>query len=218
MRLLAIAAAALVAVSAFTASAGATRGAAEAVSLAVAQVVDRNTGIQSWRFSGAVSSGAAGEDVTVMHQVCGYPPPGTAVAAAQTRAGGSWDADPVVPAQIALSGTFRARWRAETSTPVSIRPQIPVYIIPLGKGRIQFTLTIGSVNQRMNGKTVVLERLRNKKWTVVRQARLRFDGSSFGNFGARFNAPRGWVVRARVPRAVATPCFKANATEKVRVA
>jgi hypothetical protein len=209
---------ALVAVSGLAGSAGAASRATETVSLAVARTIDAPTGTWKYRFSGAVSSGAASEEVTVMHQVCGYPPPGTAVAGTQTRAGGTWDAEPVVPAQIALSGTFRARWRNETSTAVVIRPQLPVYIIPLGKGRIRFSVTISSVNQKMNGKAVVLERLRNKKWTVVRRARLRFDGSSFGNFATSFTAPRGWVVRGRVPRTVAAPCFKSNATEKVKVA
>lgn len=208
---------ALVAVSGLAGSAGAASRATQAVTLAVTRTFDQPTRSFKLRFQGAISSSAAGEDVTVLHQVCGYSPPGTAVAGTQTRAGGTWDAEPVNDSQIALSGTFRARWRNQTSTPVSIRPQIPVYIIPLGKGRIRFSLTIGSVNQKMNGRTVVLERFRNKKWTVVRQGRLRFDGTSFGNFATRFTAPRGWTVRGRVPRNVAAPCFKSNATEKVRV-
>ena len=78
MRTLAIAVAAVAAVVAVTAlagSVGATRVAADAVSLQVAEVVDRNTGLQSWRFSGAISNGSAGEEVTVLQQVCGYSPP-----------------------------------------------------------------------------------------------------------------------------------------------
>jgi hypothetical protein len=217
MRTLAIAVGALVAVTALAGSAGATRTAANAVSLQVAQVVDRNTGLQSWRFSGGISSGAAGEEVTVLQQVCGYSPPGTAVAGTQTRAGGGWQADPSVPALVSRSATFRARWRNETSTPVVLKPQILVYLVALGKGRVLATVGLGPVNQNVFGKTILLERLQNKKWTVVRRAKLGFSGGAPGDYGVRIQAAKGWVVRARVPRAVANPCYQPNATEKVRV-
>jgi hypothetical protein len=208
----------LLAGSTLAAAAGAARDATEAVSLQVAQIVDRNTGFQSVRFSGAVSSAAAGEDVTVLQQVCGYPPPGTAVAGTQTRTGGSWQADPVIASQISRSATFRARWRTETSTPVVVKPQILVYIIPIGRGRVHVTVGLGAVNQNVFRKTVLLERLRNKKWTVVRRGKLGLGSGAPGDYSTRIQAKKGWIVRARVPRAVASPCYKPNATEKVRVA
>jgi len=208
---------AVVALSALAGSAGASPRATEAVSLAVAQVVDRNTGYKSVRFSGAVSNGGSGEDVTVLQQVCGYPAPGTAVAGAQTRGGGTWEADPTDASQISRSATFRARWRNETSAPVTLKPQILVYLVPLGKGRVLATVGIGAVNQNIFRKTVLLERFRNKKWTVVRRGRLGFSGGAPGDYGVRMQAKKGWVVRLRVPRAVAAPCYKPNATAKVRV-
>jgi hypothetical protein len=217
MRSLAIAGAVLVAATGVAGSAGAAADATDAVSLVVAQVRDRNTGLQSWRFSGAISSGAAGEDVTVLQQVCGYPAPGTSVAGTQTRAGGTWDADPVVPALISRSATFRARWRNETSTPVTLKPQIPVYIVAIGRGRLLFTVGLGSVNQNVFGETVLLERFRNKTWTVVQRRKLGSSGGAPGDYSTRFQVRRGWIVRARVPRAVANPCYKPNATERVRV-
>ena len=217
MRPLAISLAALVAVTGLAGSAAATHRAADAVSLQVAQVVDRNTGQQTWRFSGGISSGAAGEEVTVLQQVCGYSPPGTAVAGTQTRAGGGWQAEPAVPALISRSATFRARWGSETSAPVTLKPQILVYLVAIGKGRVLATVGLGPVKQNVVGKPVLLERLRNKKWTVVRRAKLGFSGGAPGDYGVRIQARKGWVVRLRVPRAVASPCYQPNATEKVRV-
>jgi hypothetical protein len=187
------------------------------VTLAVQQWYDKPSKTQKTRFTGTVSSGQAGEDVTVMQQVCGYKF-GTSVAGTQTGSGGFWQAEPASAYVIAPSATYRAKWGSETSTPVVIRPKIPVYLIPVGKGRLHFTLQIGSVYQNMLGKTVVLERLWKKKWTAVQKRKLTFDtGSPNGTYNARFAVKRGWTVRARAPGKIAAPCFKPAATPKVKV-
>jgi hypothetical protein len=155
--------------------------------------------------------------VTVLQQVCGYPAPGTAVAGTQTRAGGAWEVEPVEQSQIALSATFRARWRNETSAPVTLRARIPVFLIPVGKGRLLFRAALGSVYQNMLGKTVLLERKRADRWVVVQTRKLRADGGASGAYISRFEVRRGWTVRARLSRKVAAPCFGPNTSDKVRV-
>jgi hypothetical protein len=190
---------------------------AEAVTLSFARWFDKPSKTMKYRFTGSVSNGAAGEDVTVMQQVCGYTF-GTAVAGTQTRSGGFWEAEPASAYVIAPSATFGARWKNETSTPVVFRPRLAVYLIPLGRGRLHFTLSIGSVYQKMLGKQIVLERLRAKRWTVVQRRPLTYDSSSpNGTYNARFAVTKGWTVRARVPEKVAGRCFLPNRTKKVKV-
>jgi hypothetical protein len=213
------AALALVAVSGLAGSAMAGGKATGTVSLVVARAP--NPATPGWgflhRFSGTISTGAAGEDVTVLQQVCGYPAPGTAVAGTQTRAGGAWDVEPVDQSQIALSATFRARWRNETSTPVTLRARMPVFLIPIGRGRLLFRASLGGVYQNMLGRTVLLERLRGTRWVVVQTRKLRAEGGPSGAYVTRFEVRRGWTVRARLSRKVAAPCFAANTSAKVRV-
>ena len=152
-----------------------------------------------------------------MQQVCGYNF-GTAVAGTQTQSGGFWQAEPANAHVIAPSATF-GRWSAsETSAPVVIRPRIPVYLTPVGKGRLFFSVSIGSVYQPLLGKPVVLQRKQGKTWKRVQQRKLRFDPSiPNGTYRATFIAKRGWTVRAQIQTKTAAPCFKPGTTPKVKV-
>lgn len=203
--------------TATTGSSGASPGVGQAVTLAVQQWYDKPSKQQKTRFTGTVSSGVAGEDVTVMQQVCGYNF-GTAVAGTQTQSGGFWAAEPAGAYVIAPSATYRAKWGSETSAPVVIRPKIPVYLIAVGKGRLFFSVSLGSVYQPMLGKPVVLQRKQGKKWKRVQQRKLRFDpGTPNGTYRATFIAKRGWTVRAQIQTKTAAPCFKPGTTPKVKV-
>jgi hypothetical protein len=175
------------------------------------------SGLPQLAFSGAVSSGAAGEDVTVLQQTCGYSF-ATAVAAAQTREGGVWDAQPASPALIAASATYHARWRDVQSEPVAIRPPMPVFFFPIANDRWRARVTIGSVKQELKGKIVVLQRLRNRRWTDTARKPLVRDvaGGAGFTYAVLFSVPRGWTVRAFVPARTAAPCFTSNATAKLR--
>jgi hypothetical protein len=190
---------------------------AQTVTLTVLRTFDQPTRLYKLKFSGTISSGAAGEDVTVMQQTCGYSF-ATAVAGAQSRSGGFWDAESNT-GFMALSATYRARWKNELSEPVAIRPQIPVFFFPIPKGRFVARVTIGSVSQDMRKKIVLLQRFRNEKWATIQRARLVADGAGGAGFAyaATFKLPqRGWTLRAKVPAKTAAPCFKTNATEKLR--
>jgi hypothetical protein len=215
VRALALAAALVaVAVSATAVPAAGT----QSVSLSVTRTFDPPTRSYKLRFAGAISSGAAGEDVTVMQQTCGYSF-ATAVAGTQTRAGGAWDAEPASPAVVAQSATYHARWRNVRSAPVVIRPQIQVFLVPVGKGKLHVRVSVWGAYQDMRGRAVLIERLRNKRWTVVRRQQFGLDRDGFaGSYLAVFTVPKGWTVRARVPAKSAAPCFKPNATEKARSA
>ena len=204
---------AVLAVAAGGALSGSASG-TQSVTFSVARGVDASSGLPKVRFTGAISTGAAGEDVTVMQQTCGYSF-ATAIAGTQTRAGGVWDAEPATLGSVALSATYHARWRSIRSDPVDVHPQIPLFLIPVGKGRLRVSVSIRGVYQDMRGRVVLLERFRNKRWTVVRRQKLGYDPSGFsGSYITVFVTPKGWTVRARVPVKSAAPCFKPNATEK----
>jgi hypothetical protein len=190
--------------------------ATQSVSLTVVRTKDQNTGLWTVRFSGSISSGAAGELVTVLQQTCGYRS-STSIAAAETRSGGGWDAQPATPASVAMSATYRARWRNELSPPVRVRPPIEIFLFPSLRGGYTVRMTIGSVIQNMSRREVLLQRKRKGTWTTVRRARLRADGAGGAGFayaGTFSRVPRGWTIRARVPAKTAAPCFKTGTSEE----
>ena len=84
-------AAALVGAAALSILASAAAAPSQNVSLRVIRTLDRNTGLYRLSFSGVVSSGAAGQEVTVIQQTC-LQSFGTAIAGSQTRDGGAWSA------------------------------------------------------------------------------------------------------------------------------
>jgi hypothetical protein len=194
----------------------AAAGTAQSVTLTVVRTYDEPQSSYKLRFSGSVSSGRAGEDVSVMQQTCGYSF-STAVAATQTREGGFWEAEPNYIV-IADSATYRARWKNELSDPVAIRPEIYVGVRKLRRGRFQVSVSTGDVQQKMKGRTVVLQRLKAGTWTNLQRARLAFGplrDASAAAFVATFTVrQRGWTLRALVPAKTAAPCFKTNVTEK----
>jgi hypothetical protein len=189
----------------------------QTVTLTVVRTYDEPQSSYKLRFSGSVSSGQAGEDVTVMQQRCGTSY-STAVAATQTRDGGFWEAEPNYIV-IADSATYRARWKSEVSEPVAIRPEILVGSRQLRRGRFQVWVSTGDVQQRMKGRVVVLQRLRAGTWTAIQRARLGYDtvNGLSATFLATFTVrQRGWTLRAFVPAKTAAPCFKANGSERWR--
>lgn len=199
--------------SLFTAATAPT--AANPVTLAVFRSFDAGRHLTVYRFTGAVSSGAAGETVTVMQQTCGYSF-STAVAGTETRSGGAWEVEAPNPSVIAMSATYRARWRNEQSDPVAIRAKIPIMLQPAPNRRLIANVLFWTVRQNMGGRIVLLERLRNKKWSTVRRQKLVYGAAGRGGYSAIFAVPRGWTVRARVPAQSAAPCFLPNTSVRVR--
>ena len=188
--------------------------ATQSVTLLVSRTYDNVT--YKLKFAGVISSGAAGESVTVLQQTCGLSF-ATGIAGGETRSGGAWEAEPASSAAIAPSATYRARWRNVQSEPVAIRPEIPVTLLRFGKGRVVVRVFFWSVQQDLRGRVVELERKQGEAWSRVRQQRLTYGPGGTGGYGTVFKAPSGWRVRAHIPQKSAAPCFKQNRSEPVRV-
>jgi hypothetical protein len=211
-------AAVLVGVAALLLLPPAAAGPSQSVSLRVFRTIDKNSGLPRVSFAGVISSGAAGQEVTVLQQACGASF-ATAVAGTQTREGGAWNAEPASPATVAYSATFRARWGDVQSDPVDMHPPMPIFLLPQPRSRIEVQVSTASARQDMKGRIVALQRLRDRKWTTV--ARKRVVLGRAGGFGftyeATFPVRRGWTVRGFVPSATAAPCFTSNVTKKLKV-
>ena len=212
-----VVAAAVVGAAELSLLASAAAAPSQSVSLRVIRALDKTTGLYRLSFSGVVSSGAAGQEVTVVQQTC-LQSFATAIAGAQTRDGGAWNAEPASSAAVAASATYRARWGDVQSEPVEIHPAMPIYLLQRGRNRIEVLVQTGSVQQDMKGRFVLLQRLRNRTWTTVGRKRLvvgRAGGAGF-TYQAVFPVARRWTVRGVVPAQSAAPCFATNATGKQR--
>ncbi len=213
-------AAALVGGAALTVLASAGAAPSQSVSLRVVRAQDKNTGLWRVAFSGVISSGAEGQEVTVLQQTCGASF-ATAIAGTQTRAGGVWSAEPTSIALIAASATYRAKWGDVQSEPVAVHPPMPIFMVPTAtqRNRMRVMVQTGSVQQDMKGRIVQFERLRNRKWTTIGRKKLvvGLAGGAGFTYEAVFPVKRGWTVRGSIPAASAAPCFAGNATKKVRV-
>jgi hypothetical protein len=160
------------------------------------------------RFSGTIASGQANEYVVVLRQECGAAS-STAFAGASTRAGGVWEAEPVLGARPeADSSTYRARWNGRLSEPLVFRGKLPMSLTNLGGGR--YRARVGT-QQSMQGRVVELQRLVGGQWRRVRSARL---ARVRGGFDAIFTVQRrGLTLRVLAPARSAAPCYSATATE-----
>ena len=210
-------AAALVGAAALSILAAAVAAPSQSVSLRVIRTLDRNTTLYRLTFSGVISSGAAGQEVTVLQQTC-LQSFATAIAGAQTRDGGAWNAEPASSAAVAASATYRAKWGDVQSEPVEIHPPMPIFLLQSARNRLPVLVQTGSVRQDMKGRFVLLQRLRNRTWRTIGRKRLvvgRAGGAGF-TYEATFPVSRRWTVRGVVPAQSAAPCFVTNATAKQR--
>jgi hypothetical protein len=208
---------ALVGAAALSILAAAAAAPSQNVSLRVIRTLDKNTGLYRLSFSGVISSGAAGQEVTVLQQTC-LQSFATAIAGAQTRDGGAWNAEPASSAAVAASASYRARWGDVQSEPVALHPPIPIFLLQTARNRIEVLVQTGSVQQDMKGRFVLLQRLRNRTWKTIGRKRLvigRAGGAGF-TYEATFPVSRRWTVRGVVPGKSAAPCFATNATGKQR--
>jgi hypothetical protein len=107
--------AALLVIAAATAAAlAATAGGARAadVTLRAERFWSEACNCYKFRFAGAISSGAAGEYVSVLQQKCGTNF-STSIAGTTTREGGFWEVESNGPVG---GGSFRARWITTSAT------------------------------------------------------------------------------------------------------
>jgi hypothetical protein len=191
--------------------------AAQAVTLRTVRVFDRACNCYRLRFSGRISAPREGEYVAVLRQQCGTSF-GTAVAGAQTQAGGFWEAETMFSAAPGReSASYWARWNDSESTRVQFRGRFFVSLVGIGSGRFRATVQSAGAPQQMAGRTIVLQRRTARGWVRVRSTRLKVDTSIPGATFAIFTYPqRRHQLRALVPAASARPCFLASPSETVR--
>jgi hypothetical protein len=174
-------------------------------------------GTYRFRFNGTLSTRAAGEYVTVMRQECGLTF-ATAIAGAQTRAGGFWEVETTsAPSPILDTNTYFARWGTVRSVPIRFRGRLLMGAIKLSPKRVRIWVDRGESRQDMTGRQVILQRLFAGKWSRVATAKLKVDSDQAWVFGATFTLPaRGWTMRAVVPTKNARPCFNQSTTDRFK--
>ncbi len=187
------------------------------VGFAVFRIYDGGNRVYRLRFTGTISSRAAGEYVSVMRQTCGYSF-ATAIAGAQTRQGGFWEAESNHAARPGFdTNAYFARWGIVRSKEVKFRGRLVMNVTDLGDGRFRIYVYRGEPLQDMSGRQVVLQRLNAGRWSRIAVARLRIDPAQFSSYVAPFTVKaRGWTLRAVVPARNARPCYNQSTTERFR--
>jgi hypothetical protein len=204
-------AAGLALVAALASTSAGAAPADEPVTLKVERVYGP-TGSSRLRFKGVISSRTANEYVAVMHRRCRQKF-ATAVAGATTRRGGIWAAVQSESSPPIGSGTLRARWRSHLSKPVSLRPPLRIFLSRQPDRRIRIAI---SVDERLGGRLVELQRLAGGRWMRVRFVRLSLQRSAgfLKSYSAVFAVrTRGLTMRLFVPVKTAAPCYKATASQ-----
>jgi hypothetical protein len=182
------------------------------ITLEVRTFADENLG-RSLAYTGAVSSGAAGQRVTVLAKVCprGYY---QSVADATTQAAGFWRAEsvPALP-----TATFRARWKGRYSkavrfwSPIDLRRAVRrASAHELPNGTVTVFLDTRDTQQNLTRREVELQRYDQPtgRWLRHRRANLRRDVRSSFTFVATFGRlPGGLLLRVLVPKKTAAPCY-----------
>ena len=212
--------AALLAAAALAAVALVPSGGAQSsrsVTLSVFRVFDGGNRVYRFRFSGSISSRAAGEYVSVMQQKCGYTF-ATAIAGAQTRAGGFWEVETShAPRPELDTNTYFARWGSARSRPVAFRGRLWINAVKIGVGRYSVFVDVGSdALQDMSRRQVVLQRRFQGRWERVSVARLRVSSGTSYVASFRVRVPPGSTLRAVVPAKNARPCFNQTVSERFR--
>jgi len=124
---------------------------------------------QSTHVSGAVSSGKAGETVTVWAQPYGTVSP-VQVATLMTAANGVWD----ISVKPALLTTYFARWKSLASQPVGVQVR-PAIVLGVAKRVASVKV---KADRSLGGKKVYLQKFtRFHEWVKVRSVVLG-DGSA----------------------------------------
>ena len=207
----------------FVAGTGGAMAQSDRVTLSLSTYRDVSRGL-ILVFSGAVSSGAAGEDVEVVGRDCGGQG-FRLISGAKTRAGGGWQVEnpTTVPpyrwTPVGSGMTFLARWKGQQSAPVVFRSPANVWARKVA-GRRAWEVHVvpeSAAAVSMAGEVVELQRRVGNRWVRYRQARLvrkaSFDLGAF-NHQAVFEVPtRGLRLRGFLPRRSALPCYQPAVTE-----
>jgi hypothetical protein len=179
--------------------------AADGVTLVVLPRLFTNTS-QRMTVYGAVSSGKAGEKVTVQFKACGvYPIQYRDALETTTTAGGGYSFAELQPFNLGVSGTFRALSGNDVSAEVPVKQRAGVYLYRHPSGRKYRVSVWGKVS--FWRRYVLLQRFDRRRgvWVTVRRVVLTEDLG--GTEWFRPGVPKGTQIRVLLPQSQAKPCY-----------
>lgn len=164
--------------------------------------------------SGQVSSGAAGQAVTVEAQDCGTSA-FKKLATATTASGGTY----TTSAKPTMNTTYRARLKNQTSQPVlvKVRPQLKLVRVAAGK----FTAKVGAA-QSFQGKYVAFQRYASatRKWVTLKKVTLtkvNQGGTTIVSYATfRVKVKARTKVRISMPLSQAGTCYAPGNSGSIR--
>jgi hypothetical protein len=182
-----------------------------AVSLVVQPTLIRRSD-ERMTIYGSVSSGKAGEKVTVQFKACGLQPEMFRDALeTTTQAGGGFSFVGQRPFNLGVSGVFRAVSSGDASPEVRVQQRAAVYMQPQrGPNRGRFRVRVwGKVS--FWRRYVLIQRFERRRgvWVTMRRVSLTEEnGSATPLF--RPAVPKGTLIRAVFPLSQARPCYLAG--------
>jgi hypothetical protein len=184
----------------------------EQVTLVVQPTVVARTD-QRMTIFGSVSSGKAGDKVTIQFKACGLQPIQFRDAfETTTRAGGDFSLEGLHPFNLGVSGVYRAVSGGEVSPEIRVRQRAAVYMRPLRSGRGRFEVWVGG-RVSFWRRFVLLQRFERARgvWITVRRLPLTESvGQSSATPAFRPRVPKGTTIRAVLPLSQARPCYLAG--------
>jgi hypothetical protein len=155
---------------------------------------------------GSVSSGKAGEKVTVQFKACGlYPIQFRDALETTTTAGGGYSFAELQPFNLGVSGAFRALSGNAVSEEVPVRQRASVYLYRHPTGKSYRVSVWGKVS--FWRRYVLLQRFERRRgvWITVRRLVLTEDLG--GTLPFRPGVSKGTRIRVTLPLSQARPCY-----------
>lgn len=155
---------------------------------------------------GSVSTGKAGEKVTVQFKACGlYPIQFRDALETTTTAGGGYSFAELQPFNLGVSGVYRAVSGGDVSAEVRVRQRAAVYLRPLRRGA-RFEVAVWG-KMSFWRRYVLLQRFERRRgvWITVRRLVLTENLGQTTPF--RPGVPKGTQIRAVLPLSQARPCY-----------
>jgi hypothetical protein len=162
--------------------------------------------------SGVISSGAAGEHVTVTGEECGIPGAFLrALGGRTTMAGGQYE----VSVPIRTKTTLRAEWKEAKSATVVVTPRAYVALTKKPGG---YEVGLFGEAFQVDGKRIRVERLTPTGWKLLQTVVVKSKG--YGGWAEkdklRFKVPKGTTIRAVLPRSQTGACYLAGYSKLIR--
>jgi hypothetical protein len=156
---------------------------------------------------GSVSSGKAGEKVTVQFKACGLLPLQFRDAfETTTTAGGGYSFAQLRPFNLGVSGVYRALSGGDVSAETQVQQRAAVYLRPRPGGRFQVAVG-GKVS--FWRRYVLLQRFERRRGVWITMRRIVLD-EGWDTPPFRPALPKGTQIRAALPLSQARPCYLAG--------